>query len=115
MWQSSLPPEIQKSIDALPSDAHPMAILLTGLCALSTFHPEQNPALAGQSIYNSVEVQDNQIVRLIGKVIIEALENNHELSISFWLACSLVNSVISHWAGRLFSGCGHECQVGHVS
>ncbi len=34
---------------------------------LSPAHP-QNPALAGQNIYQSKEVQDKQIVRLIGKI-----------------------------------------------
>ena len=53
---------------ALPHDAHPMGTILTGLAALSTCHPEQNPALAGQHIYKSTEVQDKQIVRLIGKI-----------------------------------------------
>lgn len=68
MRHSALPADVQKAIDALPHDAHPMGTILTGLCALSTFHPEQNPAVAGQSIYESAEVQDKQIVRLIGKV-----------------------------------------------
>lgn len=43
-----------------------MGIVLTALNALSTVHPEQNPALAGQNIYKSKEIQDKQIVRLIG-------------------------------------------------
>eukprot|EP00879_Flechtneria_rotunda_P001354 GHRR01001504.1.p1 GENE.GHRR01001504.1~~GHRR01001504.1.p1 ORF type:complete len:374 (+),score=124.68 GHRR01001504.1:84-1124(+) len=52
----------------MPHDAHPMAIILTGLCALSGCHPEQNPALAGQHVYKLREVQDQQIARLIGKI-----------------------------------------------
>ena len=38
------------------------------LCALSTCHPEQNPALAGQGVYESREVQDKQIARLVAKM-----------------------------------------------
>ncbi len=53
-------------VAALPHDAHFMGIVLTALNALSTVHPEQNPALAGQNIYKSKEIQDKQIVRLIG-------------------------------------------------
>lgn len=53
-------------VAALPHDAHFMGIVLTALNALSTVHPEQNPALAGQNIYQSKEIQDKQIVRLIG-------------------------------------------------
>lgn len=30
--------------------------------------PHQNPALAGQNIYQSREVQDKQVVRLVGKI-----------------------------------------------
>jgi hypothetical protein len=43
-------------------------VCAVGLTALSGCHPEQNPALAGQNIYKSREVQDIQIARLIGKV-----------------------------------------------
>lgn len=45
-----------------------MGVILTGLIGLSVCHPEQNPALAGQNIYKSREVQDKQIVRLLGKI-----------------------------------------------
>ena len=51
---------------ALPHDAHFMGIMLAALAALSTCHPEQNPALAGQDVYKNKEIQDKQIVRLIG-------------------------------------------------
>ena len=57
-----------QAIDALPHDAHFMGIVLTAINALSTCHPEQNPALAGQSVYKSKEIQDKQIVRLIGEL-----------------------------------------------
>lgn len=45
-----------------------MKCVHAGLTALSGCHPEQNPALAGQNIYKSREVQDTQIARLVGKV-----------------------------------------------
>ena len=60
--------QVIAAMDALPMDAHPMGVLMTGLCALSTMHPEANPALAGQNVYKSREMQDKQIVRLLGKV-----------------------------------------------
>jgi len=68
MRHTGLPPPVVAAIDALPRDAHPMGVLITGLCALSTMHPEQNPAMAGQQVYRSREVQDKQIARLLGKV-----------------------------------------------
>ena len=66
MRHSALPSFVEEAVGALPHDAHFMGIILTALNALSTGHPEQNPALAGQDIYKSKEIQDKQIVRLIG-------------------------------------------------
>ncbi len=66
MRHSAVPDAVERAVAALPHDAHFMGIVLTALNALSTVHPEQNPALAGQNIYLSKEIQDKQIVRLIG-------------------------------------------------
>ena len=57
MRHSALPTQVEDAVAALTPDAHPMGCLLTGICALSTCHPEQNPALAGQTVYKSREVQ----------------------------------------------------------
>jgi len=65
---SSLPEAVIASLEQLPHNSHPMAVLISGITALSAHHPEQNPALAGGSIYSSAEVRDKQIVRLLGKV-----------------------------------------------
>ena len=45
MRHSALPVPVIAALEALPHDAHPMGVILAGLNALSTFHPEQNPAL----------------------------------------------------------------------
>ena len=66
MRHSAVPDAVERAVAALPHDAHFMGIVLTAINALSTVHPEQNPALAGQNIYKSKEIQDKQIVRLIG-------------------------------------------------
>lgn len=63
---SAVPATVEQAINALPHDAHFMGSILVGINALSTCHPEQNPALAGQDVYTSKEIQDKQIVRLIG-------------------------------------------------
>ena len=63
---SAVPASVEEAIKALPHDAHFMGSILVGINALSTCHPEQNPALAGQDVYKSKEIQDKQIVRLIG-------------------------------------------------
>ena len=65
---SAVPASVEQAIKALPHDAHFMGSILVGINALSTCHPEQNPALAGQDVYKSKEIQDKQIVRLIGTV-----------------------------------------------
>jgi citrate synthase len=68
MRHSALPDAVIGAMDALPHDAHPMGVLLTGIAALSTCHPEANPAIAGQGVYKTREAQDKQIVRLLGKM-----------------------------------------------
>lgn len=35
----------QDVLAALPHDAHPMGMLVGSICALSSFHPDANPAL----------------------------------------------------------------------
>lgn len=80
MRHSAVPTSVEAAINALPHDAHPMGCILTGLTALSACHPEQNPALAGQSVYNSKEVQDKQIVRLLGKIPTIAAMAYHKAS-----------------------------------
>jgi citrate synthase len=74
---SALPLQVVHAIEALPHDAHPMAVMLAGLNALSAMHPEQNPAIAGGGIYNSHAVQDKQIVRIIGKMTTLAAHAYH--------------------------------------
>eukprot|EP00884_Botryococcus_braunii_P005517 jgi/Botrbrau1/14967/Bobra.0018s0069.1 len=68
MRHSAVPETVERAVAALPYDAHFMGIVLTAINALSTCHAEQNPALAGQNVYDSKEIQDKQIVRLIGKM-----------------------------------------------
>lgn len=49
-------------------DAHPMGILVSSLAAVSTLHPEANPALAGGGVYNDRKMRNKQIHRLLGNV-----------------------------------------------
>eukprot|EP00252_Welwitschia_mirabilis_P013522 TRINITY_DN2973_c0_g1_i5.p1 TRINITY_DN2973_c0_g1~~TRINITY_DN2973_c0_g1_i5.p1 ORF type:complete len:410 (+),score=68.81 TRINITY_DN2973_c0_g1_i5:331-1560(+) len=65
---SALPEGLLNSIQAMPHDAHPMGMLVSAISALSTYHPDANPALRGQDLYNSKAVRDKQIVRILGKV-----------------------------------------------
>lgn len=43
----------QAVIAALPHDAHPMGTLVASICALSSCHPDANPALQVQTFSSS--------------------------------------------------------------
>lgn len=58
--------DMAKLVATFRYDAHPMAMITAAFAAMGALHPEQNPALAGQNIYNSAEVRNKQIVRIIG-------------------------------------------------
>ncbi|KAI9221084.1 citrate synthase-like protein [Blastocladiella britannica] len=45
--------ELERQMLTFRWDAHPMGMLIAGLSALSSFHPEANPALVGDSLYVS--------------------------------------------------------------
>jgi len=47
-------------------DAHPMGMLVSTVAALSTFHPEANPALAGQDVYDDKKTRNKQVHRMLG-------------------------------------------------
>ncbi|KAL8088324.1 citrate synthase, glyoxysomal-like [Apium graveolens] len=64
---SAVPQGILDMIQAMPHDAHPMGVLVSAMSTLSIFHPDANPALRGQDLYNSKQVRDKQIVRILGK------------------------------------------------
>eukprot|EP00199_Chlamydomonas_sp_CCMP681_P000765 CAMPEP_0119106864 /NCGR_PEP_ID=MMETSP1180-20130426/6568_1 /TAXON_ID=3052 ORGANISM="Chlamydomonas cf sp, Strain CCMP681" /NCGR_SAMPLE_ID=MMETSP1180 /ASSEMBLY_ACC=CAM_ASM_000741 /LENGTH=503 /DNA_ID=CAMNT_0007092261 /DNA_START=121 /DNA_END=1632 /DNA_ORIENTATION=+ len=80
MRHTDLAPSVEACVAALAPDAHPMSVLLVGLCALGATHPEANPALAGQAVYKTREMQDKQIVRLLAKVPTLAALAYHKLS-----------------------------------
>ncbi|RYR45537.1 hypothetical protein Ahy_A07g031372 isoform A [Arachis hypogaea] len=65
---SAVPQGVLDLIQALPHDAHPMGALVNAISSLSIYHPDANPALRGQGVYNSNQVRDKQIARVIGKI-----------------------------------------------
>ncbi len=56
-----LPPRMKDLVRSFRSDAHPMGILISGLAALSTFHPEASQVLDPAE-------RRRHIVRLVGQV-----------------------------------------------
>jgi len=58
--------DIAQMMKSFRYDAHPMGMLVSTMAAVSTFHPEANPALQGESVYDSVKVRNKQIHRILG-------------------------------------------------
>jgi len=48
------------------SDAHPMGVLASTVMAMGTLYPEANPALQGNHVYESREVREKQVFRILG-------------------------------------------------
>ena len=67
MQHSNLPLGVEQAIYALPANAHPMSAIVVGLTSLGSFYPEANPAIAGSGVYKSSQVQDQQILRILGR------------------------------------------------
>lgn len=49
-------------------NAHPMGMMVSTMAAMSTFHPEANPALTSQSVYKDKRLRNKQIHRIIGTI-----------------------------------------------
>lgn len=60
--------DVKTLLKSFRYDAHPMGIIISAISALSTFHPEANPALAGQDVYKDLKLRNKQIHRIIGSV-----------------------------------------------
>ncbi len=60
--------DLKTVIKAFRYDAHPMGMVISTVSAMSTFHPEANPALAGQDVYKDVAVRNKNIYRMLGTI-----------------------------------------------
>ena len=61
-----------------------MGMLISTLSALSTLHPEANPALAGQEVYKEKKIRNKQIHRLLGTVpTLSAYAYRHRIGRSY--------------------------------
>lgn len=60
--------DLERMIEAFRYDAHPMGMLVAGIGAMSTLHPEANPALQGDKIYKDPTFVNKQIFRLLGNL-----------------------------------------------
>ncbi len=60
--------DLERMIKSFRYDAHPMGMLVSSLSALSTLHPEANPALMGDNIYKDRKFVNKQFFRLLGNI-----------------------------------------------
>ncbi len=60
--------DIGEMMKSFRYDAHPMGMLVSTIAAMSTFHPEANPALRGTQIYKDPKFVNKQIYRLLGNL-----------------------------------------------
>jgi citrate synthase len=58
--------DLKQMMRSFRYDSHPMGMVISTITAMSTFHPEANPALRGQSIYNDERVRNKQVHRILG-------------------------------------------------
>jgi len=60
--------DLKKLTDSFRYDAHPMGMLISTISAMSTFHPEANPALTTQQVYDDERVRNKQVHRIVGTI-----------------------------------------------
>jgi len=65
---SAIPEGLVRMMSCFRHDAHPMGMLVSAIAAMSTFHPEANPALAGQGVYDDIGLRTKQVYRILGKM-----------------------------------------------
>lgn len=60
--------DIKGMMKSFRYNAHPMGMLCSTVAAVSTLHPEANPALAGQNVYDDKRLRNKQIHRIVGSM-----------------------------------------------
>lgn len=60
--------DVKHMMKAFRYNAHPMGMMVSTMAAMSTLHPEANPALAGQQCYNDLRLRNKQIHRILGTI-----------------------------------------------
>jgi len=58
--------DVAQMMKSFRYDAHPMGMLVSTISAVSTFHPEANPALTSQQVYDVPKRRNKQIHRILG-------------------------------------------------
>jgi citrate synthase len=58
--------DMVKLHEAFRYDAHPMGMIVSAFAAMGTLHPEANPAVAGQAVYEDKKLRNKQIATILG-------------------------------------------------
>jgi len=57
MTHTFLHTDIAQMMKSFRYDAHPMGMLVSTIAAISTIHPEANPALTDSNVYNVISIK----------------------------------------------------------
>ena len=99
MSHSMVHSDVATMISAFRYDAHPMGMFISAFAALGTLHPEQNPALTSQNIYDDFSVRNKQICRILGNATtIAAMVYRHRMGRPF----NIPNSDLSYVENFLY-------------
>lgn len=60
--------DIKNMMKGFRYNSHPMGMMVSTMAAVSTLHPEANPALSGQNCYDDKKLRNKQIHRIIGSI-----------------------------------------------
>jgi citrate synthase len=72
--------DLKRLMGTFRYDAHPMGMVISTITAMSTFHPEANPALTTQDVYKDEKLRNKQVHRLLGTVpTISAFAYRHRI------------------------------------
>lgn len=84
MSHSMVHTDVATIIKAFRYDAHPMGMFISAFAAMGTLHPEQNPCLTSQNIYNDIQVRNKQICRIMGNATtVAAMVYRHRMGRPF--------------------------------
>lgn len=68
MQHAVLHADVGSLLKSYRHDAQPIGMLMSLLSAYSTLHPEANPALQGEALYQDTPLRNTQVFRLLGSL-----------------------------------------------
>lgn len=76
--------DLKNMMQCFRFNSHPMGMMVSTVAAMSLLHPEANPALAGQQVYDNRKLRNKQIHRIIGTMpTLAAFAYRHRIGRSY--------------------------------